>query len=174
MSIKETLAGGKKYFWRFFGFYIVYIILIIFLSLLFIIPGIIFGVYWIFASYVFIGENKGIFESLKTSRSIIKGNWWKVFGWILLFGLIAIGISLIFYIVAGAINSAIGLPSLIKIISQGITQDDIVAQISPFTLIITSFITNIFDSLASLILYPLIILFFKNFYLDMKKAKLKK
>ncbi len=45
-------------------------------------------IFWIFASYIFIGENKGILESLKISHQIVKGKWWKVFGWTLLFVLI--------------------------------------------------------------------------------------
>ncbi len=166
MSIKQTLAGGKKYFWRFFGFYIVYCIFLALLFLLLIIPGIIFMIFWIFASYILIGENKGILDSLKTSRQIVKGRWWKVFGWFLLFGLIAAGISLVFSIVAGIINIAIGLPSLIS----GISQANIETLMSPSIIIITGFIKQISNSLAGLIIYPLGILFFKNFYLDMKKT----
>ncbi len=157
MSVKETLAGGGKYFWKFFGFSVVYFIFLILLFVLLIVPGVIFSVFWVFASYVFIGENKGILESLKTSKKIVRNRWWRTFGFLLLFGLIAIGISLVFSIVAGIINLTIGLP------------------IPPAILIITGFIERISNLLVSLILTPLGILFLKNFYLDMKKtAKLKK
>ena len=78
MSVGETLAGGKRYFWRFFWFSLVYGIFSFGLFLLFIIPGIIFMVFWLFSSYVLIGENKRILESLKESHNIVKGKWWRV------------------------------------------------------------------------------------------------
>ena len=164
MSVKETLAGGRKYFWKFFGFSIVYFIFLALLFLLLIIPGIIFLVFWIFASYIFIGENKGILESLKISKKIVKGRWWSTFGFLLLFGLIAIGISIVFSIVPGIISIVIGLAYLTS-----------PSSIPPPTVITINFISQIFSLLANLITTPLGILFFKNFYLDMKKtAKLKK
>lgn len=164
MSVKETLAGGGKYFWKFFGFSIVYFIFLALLFLLLIIPGIIFLVFWIFASYVFIGENKGILESLKTSKRIVQGRWWSTFGFLLLFGLIAFGISIVFSIIPGIISIITGFAYL--------TSPE---SIPPSIVITTNFISQMFSLLANLITTPLGILFFKNFYLDMKKtAKLKK
>jgi len=159
MSVRETLAGGKKYFWKYFWFSIVYFIFIALLFLLFIIPGIIFSVFWAFALYVLVGENKGILESLKTSHNLIRGKWWRVFGYLLLFMLIAIAISLGFSIAAAIVNIPITLLGG--------------AGVVPSVSIITSLISSLFNLGANLIVAPLTILFAKNFYLDMKKESWK-
>lgn len=173
MSVRETLSGGKKYFWKYLLFSIVYGIFLIGLFLLFIIPGIIFMIFWVFSSYVLIGQNKGILESLKTSREIVRGKWWHTFGFLLLFGLIMIGISLVFSIGAGLINLIFGFSAFP--FSQANIEAMMKAISSPSTLIITNLISRIFSLGANLIIAPLSVLFFKNFYLDMKGgSKVKK
>jgi hypothetical protein len=188
MSVKETLAGGKKYFWKYFGLDIL-ISLIAFLlivgpiiiaaSLIAIATILIFmgfllivgffvllvylGISWIFASYILVKENKGIIESMKMSESMIKGSWWKVLGYLLLFGLIIIGISLAFGFVSWAINNTIEFPYMESQVSQ-----------EPSVIIATGIVGQIFDFLASLIVAPLAVLFLKNFYLDMKNSRLKR
>ncbi len=157
MSVKETLLGGKKYFWKYFLFSIVYGIFLMGLFLLFIIPGLIFMVFWVFGFYVLIGENKGISESLKNSHKIVRGNWWKVFGFLILFGLIGFGISLGFSILGGIINLIIGIPAFIAGSSN--------------IVLIKNFISQLVSLGARLITIPLGILFVKNFYLDMKGSK---
>lgn len=82
MTVKETLSGGRKYFWKVFGFSVVTAILLIFLTLAFIIPGIIFMIFWIFAAYILVNENTGIIESLKKSYYLVKGRWWRTFGFL--------------------------------------------------------------------------------------------
>jgi len=154
MGIKETLAGGKNYFWKYLLFSIVYFIFLAGLFLLLVIPGIIFMVFWVFSSYVLIGQNKGILESLKTSREIVRGKWGHTFWFLLLFGLIMVGISWAFSIGAYIIN--------------------IIITLGFANVLITGFITQIFSLGASLITLPLGILFFKNFYLDMKGGKVQK
>ena len=151
MSVKKTLLGGKKYFWKYLLFSIVSFIFLAGLFLLLIIPGIIFMVFWTFSSYILIGQNKGILESLKTSHEIVRGKWWHTLWFSLLFGLIMVGISLVFSIGGGIINLVIN------------------------STLITGFITKLFSLGASLITIPLGVLFLKNFYLDMKGgSKVKK
>ena len=79
---------------------------------------------------------------------------------LLLFGLIMGAIGIGFSIVAGIINTAINLPQILQ------TTNSIPDSI----LIVTSLIKQIFNLGASLITAPLGILFFKNFYLDMKAS----
>jgi len=79
VSLSETLGVAKKNFWRYLGFAIVMGIFLVVLYILLIIPGIIFTVYWAFASYVFIHKNTTVMGALKESKNIVRGNWWKVF-----------------------------------------------------------------------------------------------
>ncbi len=178
MSIKETLTGGKKYLWRFLAFSIVYGLFLIGLFLLLIIPGIIFMVFWIFAAFVFIGENKPILESLKISHNIVKSRWWRTFGFSLLFLLIVILVSWVFGIIAGIINVAVGFPYIWGAFSEvgveAISTGNLNVFVPNHILFIMAFVKQIFQLGASLITVPLTVLFFKNFYLDMKSQKGKK
>jgi hypothetical protein len=59
------------------------------LFFLLIIPSIIFGVYWAFASYAVILNNKSGLAALKYSKRVVQGRWWRVLGYLIVFGLIA-------------------------------------------------------------------------------------
>jgi len=65
------------------------------LFLLLIVPGIIFSVYWMFATYAVVLQDKSGEGALKYSKAIVQGRWWKVLGYSLVFILIIYGISLI-------------------------------------------------------------------------------
>lgn len=54
--------------------------------LLFIIPGVIFSVWFSFISYIIINEDIKGFNALLKSREYVKGRWWGVFGRFLAFG----------------------------------------------------------------------------------------
>ena len=63
--------------------------------LLFIIPGIIFSIWFSFSKYVFVAEGKESTKALIKSKELVMGNWWGIFGRILVVTLLA---SLISYI----------------------------------------------------------------------------
>lgn len=62
--------------------------------MLFAIPGIIFAVWFIFASYIVISEDIGGMDALLKSREYIRGRGWEVFGLLLVMFLIWAGISI--------------------------------------------------------------------------------
>lgn len=98
ISIGEAL---KKSFSRWGAAIGTNIILGIFLwglTLLLIIPGIIYYVYWLFVLYVVILQDKSGKSALDYSKTIVKGRWWKVAGYSLVFWIL----SLIVGIIAGA------------------------------------------------------------------------
>ena len=114
------------------------------LFLLLIIPGIIFMIYWIFGSYVFLDEDKGILYSLKKSRQLVKGNWWKMFGYLIL-------IMIILFIFAILIGIILALPILF----------------SGNSIVYIAF-DGISNLIVSLAFYGFLTLFFKNIYLEWK------
>lgn len=174
MGVKETLIGGKKYFWKYLLFSIVYTIFIMGLFILLIIPGIIFIIYWIFGPFVLVGTNKGILDSLKESHIIVKGNWWRVLKLLFLFGLVGLLISIGFYIVGGLINLSMKIPFLLDAIKEsGFLAAFAIQTIPPSILVISEIIHRIFQLGAQLILTPLGILFAKNLFLDMRKEKVR-
>lgn len=64
--------------------------------LLFVIPGIAFLVWFFAIQFVVIGDHVGGFEAITRSYSYVKGNWWGVFGRLLLLWLIAVVLGLVF------------------------------------------------------------------------------
>ena len=144
MNFDETLKGGKKYFGKFFWFSVVELIFLGGLFLLLIIPGIIFSVFWIFAGYVLISENKGIIESFKESYKIVKDKWWKTFGYAILFGLVLFLVSIVFSIAGGIINFAIQLS-----FGFGLT-----GQVPFYIIVLTSIVEQLFKFGTSLIPIP--------------------
>jgi len=158
-SFKELRDNGLNSLGKFIIFNLVLMIFLGFLFLLLIIPGIIFAIYWIFAVYVFFGEKKGILYSLRKSMEIVKGRWWRVFGYSILMILIMVGINIA--------ASLITLPTtIIYLINLTMGQ-----EISSGLFILNSILEVIAGFVGNLISIPLFVLFFKNLYLDMKKSK---
>ncbi|MFA4873007.1 MAG: hypothetical protein WC659_03675 [Patescibacteria group bacterium] len=79
-SVRETFKRAQRYWWKVVGAGFLYGLLIVLLSLLLIVPGIIYWVYYSFALFVVVFENSGIRASLKRSKEIITGYWWAIFG----------------------------------------------------------------------------------------------
>lgn len=159
LSFKEIIKKGKEKYWKFLGFSIVIGIFTFLLSLAFLIPGIIFGVFWVFAAYVFFEENKGIIKSLKTSKKIVKRRWWKTFGYMMLFILIT-------FLVISVISLVKAPVTMINLKQTLLQQFDVSLSL----LIATKALETLYLLIVNIILVPFSILFFKNFYFEMKKT----
>jgi hypothetical protein len=161
----SSVVGGKKFYWRYLFLMIVQIFFLVCLFLALIVPAIIFGVYWAFAECVLVRENKGIMDSLRGSFGIVKNNWWKVVGYGLLFSMVVFGIQLMFSIPSWPTSIMVFLdaarnPSLYM-------DGTIPTNLS----IINDTISSFFNLLSNFIVIPLGIIFFKYFYLALKKKK---
>lgn len=93
VTLQKIFEDAKKSLAGYAGLSLLQGLAILCLIILLIIPGIIFSVFWSFSAYFLILENKGITESMKESKQLVKGRWWKVFGYSLLFGLIVFGLA---------------------------------------------------------------------------------
>ena len=133
LSFSNIFKFTRKNFWRYVGLTFLVVICLIPLYILFIVPGIIFTVFWAFSGYILLKENTGIRKSMKKSRALVKGRWWHVFGYGLLF--------MVIFCVAS------------------------------FVLGLIPFFGNL---ISYLVLTPLLVIFFKNFYLDLKDNPNKK
>lgn len=147
----KTKLEGKNIGWReclgkafqkwpaAFGTNILKAVFLIGLFILLIVPGVIFSIYWLFVIYIVVFHDKAFIEALKHSREIVKGRWWKVFGYSLVLGLISL-------VVALGVGAIIGIPSIF--IGESVIID-----------IVTAVILNIFLS------YFLVagVVFFVNF-----------
>ncbi len=103
VSFKEAI---KKSLSRWFFAVWTNILLGIFLfllTLLLVIPGVIYYVYWIFVIQVVVLHNKSWNDALDYSKNIVKGRWWKVLGYSLVFGTLMIIASLSIGLLEGII-----------------------------------------------------------------------
>lgn len=160
-SLKESFSGGKKFFLKVLGLNLILIISMLFLFSAFIIPGIIFLVFWIFSLYFLFEDKKEkkILKSMGKSLRLVRGKWWRTFGFIVLFSLILLLINL----AIGSIKQILGM-----LIFSSFASGE---QISFFIRVLLSAFSSVFDSIFVLIILPLGILFFKNLYKDMKKKR---
>lgn len=76
----EIFQETKKYFWSYLWLSILTTVLILLWTLLLIIPGIIFSVFYSFTVYVYFFEDLHGKAAIKRSVSLAKGYWWPVFG----------------------------------------------------------------------------------------------
>jgi hypothetical protein len=85
------------------------------LSLLFVIPGIIYGVFYQFAVYAAMLRNRTGRDALSFSKSLVDGQWWTIF-------LTPISIAVIFALVVGVISLLLELvlPSAYVAIIQSV------------------------------------------------------
>lgn len=99
LSVVDAYKMSKVHFWRYIGFSIVLSLILGIAYILLIIPGIIATVWFAFAFFVLVLENKGIKDSLKQSREYVRGRWWgvagRMLGLILLSALLGIVIALV-------------------------------------------------------------------------------
>jgi len=104
-------VARKKYIISYLGAGIVYGVLVILWSLLFIVPGIIFLVFYLFGTWVVVFKDKKALSSLEKSVELIRGYWWAVTGRLLL-------LYVIIYFVIFVLNAVIQHDPLAGIITQ--------------------------------------------------------
>ena len=138
-DIKKAVSAGLRYLWKGIGLSIIVGLALFGLTLLLIVPGIIFSIYWAFAIFVLVNENTGIIDAMKGSKKLVKGIWWKIFGYILLLSMIMIAAYIITTVFVTLI---IGM---------------------------SDFITTICFSLLQAFITPFYLTFMQKFYLSLKK-----
>jgi len=87
-KLKEIFQEVWKKLWQYLLVTILVGFFMMTASFLLIIPGIIVGVYLAFSSFAFIIEGEKGINALKRSWDLVNGNWWKVFGRIILLNII--------------------------------------------------------------------------------------
>ncbi len=191
----DALRKSMHYFWKFLLF-ILLIYLIMFLLIIgfiafmflfiitvvgvFLIPFLIIGffvlliylmVVWGLAAYFIFDEYCGVFESLGKSKELVKGNFWRVLGYILLMALILIGVSLIFWLIGFLFTLPFGV-SMFNEASMMIdfNKAQYVEMVTQQALANT--VSNYLISiLSALTISPFMIFYFKNLYQELKEEK---
>jgi uncharacterized membrane protein len=87
-TIESTLKAGLKVFAPVLGVLLLVYLFTFLGALALVIPGIYLWVALIVAPQAVVVENRGALEATRRSRELVKGNWWRVFGILLVVGLI--------------------------------------------------------------------------------------
>ena len=97
---------------------------------IFIIPGVIFSVYYMFTTYVVVLRNESGIDALSYSKSLVQGQWWRMFG-------IALAIGIIIAVVTMAVIIPLNL--IVSLISYNpywsIIPTTLVSIVSAFSII---------------------------------------
>lgn len=126
-SVKESWEESKKIFWPFLWLSLLVSVLVLLWMLLLFIPGIIFAVFYSFAMIIFVFEGKKYMSSIKTSKSLVKGYWWPVFGRLAFLGLVVYLFSWLLGISVSATENNIILSTFLSFLNS-----IIILIISPF------------------------------------------
>lgn len=106
-SLKEVLKSSFKLLWPFSLLSILVGLIELGGFILLVIPGIIFMVWFGFAKFIFVGENKNIKESIKQSKLIVRGKFWPVLGRTIVFDLFIIIIQMAFTLIPYGVGSLV-------------------------------------------------------------------
>jgi len=113
-------------------------IIILFVMLIIILIIIVLVIYFVFYLYAIAISDKKIFQSFKYSYLLVKGRWWKTFGYLIVFGIIDFLVSL--------------LISLLFMVIGLIAKNPVV-----------SILENLFQGFTYILLYIIMTAFYVNF-----------
>lgn len=91
---KEIFKLGFKKLWKYLSITVIVGLIVLLGGILLIIPGVIFAVWFAFSVLLVIDKNLSVKEALKQSKFMVMGDFWKVLGRFVVFGLFVIVISL--------------------------------------------------------------------------------
>ncbi|MDD4901466.1 MAG: hypothetical protein PHS62_05225 [Patescibacteria group bacterium] len=94
-KLGEAFQAGRNYAWPLLVVGLLTNILVLLWSILFIIPGIIFALYYSMGNFVLVVEDKRNMSALKRSKELVQNYWWPVLGRYCLIYLIAIIVMMI-------------------------------------------------------------------------------
>ena len=106
-SFGDIFLGFGPAFASLLGAYLICILLSTVGLMLCIVPGIYLAVSWVFAIPLVIDKRMGFWEAMELSRKVVTKHWWKVFGLLIVLGLLGIA-GLLVCIVGVFVACAIG------------------------------------------------------------------
>ena len=105
MTFGDAVKGGAGFLIAGILVSLLLVVFLIPLFILLIIPGLIFAIYWTFSFNALVIDKTSVRKSLTKSHEVVRGRWWKVFGYVFLLSIIIA----IFSGITGAIFGAFGL-----------------------------------------------------------------
>ncbi len=116
MGVKESYRKAKRFILPFFLTGILMGLIIMGGFFFFIIPGIIFSVWFMFATYIIVIEDKKYMGAMLASREYVRGRWWGILGRLLFMTLLYLIVSLLLNVVLSIIPFLLILASPIAML----------------------------------------------------------
>lgn len=121
----EVIKKSLKKLLPFFGISFVLGLIFLLGTLLLIIPGIIFGIWYSYTLFLVFEKNMKLGQALKTSKELVKGRMLKVFGRGIVFGLFMIIASILVSIIPFAGSVILGLLSPLFVLPSYLLYKDL-------------------------------------------------
>jgi len=109
MTAKEALTKSWRSILGYWWLAILSFLVMVGGFTLFIIPGIIFWVWFAFASIIFVVENKRGLDAMKQSREYNRNYWWPIFGRLLFMAAIAVVLFAVLGWIVSLLTSPLGV-----------------------------------------------------------------
>ncbi len=133
-SWKETFSASSRLIWPIIITSILVGLIVLGGTILFIIPGIIFTIWYVFTYYIIVVEEKKGLEALKISKALVVGRWWSIVWRLLLPGLVfGIGAAIIVGLLDKGITLIFSIQSLYYILISALINALINSLITPLT-----------------------------------------
>ena len=155
VTFENVMGASFPYLGRVIVASLILTLAIIALSFFFIIPGVIFAVFWAFTIYALVIEDVGLTQAFHHSRKVVTGRWWMVFGYLLLQGLIVLATS---FMVLFPIILVIGLAGPFFGVLFNI----------PILATISIIIISLISIIAQMFILPFTFTFLERFYVNLR------
>lgn len=106
-DLKETFSKALTLLPRFIAISVIIGVMVSLGFILLIIPGIIFATWYSFAMFVLVNEKKGILESMRASKALVKGKFWGVLGRLIVFMLFSLLGDIVFSFVPYSLGAVV-------------------------------------------------------------------
>ena len=105
LSFKKTYKSAWKKYWTFLLLSIALTSIYLLGFIILIVPGLLFVVWFAFSRFIMIEKGVGIKESLLKSKGWAKGNYWKILGRLLVFGVFTVVVQMVFSVIPYGVGS---------------------------------------------------------------------
>lgn len=94
-GVFTAIGQGWQQLWKYAGLLLLFGLIVTGGSLLLIVPGIVFSIWFFFCQYILADEGVGGLRALERSRQLVRGHWWAIFGRCLLLFLVMLTVSML-------------------------------------------------------------------------------
>ena len=113
-SIQSAYASRVSAYLPFLGTIILSLVFVLLATVLLILPGVYVSILWVVVAPIMVIERKFGMEALRSSRRLVKGNWWRCLGVMISSAVLIVVLGRVIGLVAGIVGAGLSFdPSLL-------------------------------------------------------------